>query len=1340
MAETVGRLFIDILGRYTAGREFTKGKADIEAFTKTIESSGKRIEEITVGWIGSQVRWGTAVGESFQSLSKASRQAVVSTAQIKPRVKDASASLQTFSKSLQTTSNSLWLMTMGLQQFGRAMTASFTIPIMGAAALAVKTFMDFEKGTVSIQRAAGITREAADSITQDFKNISLQAPLTVEELQKAGYAAAQAGVTGEQGITNFAKAAVMLSKTGGDAFKDLPIEQLADNLAKLGIAFRETGDNWERANNIASMLVSVSSAIPGSLDEVVTALSKVSAAAKTYGVDMTSATAIMGTLVAATVPASRAGTEMTRVLTSMAIETDALAELLGYTREEMIKMKETDMAGVLVELTLRFKELNSTEEKTGLLMDLVGRVGLRAMMPLIENTDLLAQLMGTANQAMKDGTLITRMFEIEANSLSGTFQVFQNVIKIMAETLEPDLAPYVSLFLKTFTEGLRQIIGWWQQLSPQVKTAIVLFSGLLAIIGPLALLLNTLFLNPIAGMVTFLWNLGRMLVELGLTVVTTQAAAGGMSVFAATTTLANIAIKNLGRGLLTAVVIFAKFALIVGVVVGALYLLGRALGIKIKVPKLPEIKIPEIPRPPKPDVTPAGEELEMATKADKKAAQKRLKELRKESKAKRRARNKEIKIIEESIEQREKLRDAELKGFKDSVEEQQEILYQRREAWEDERLLKEEEIAAATEVLKIAKDELRSLKKAQKKESDVAKGRVAYAKMNLEAAQNNLKKLKILGKDEFDAEFRAAQEAVELWEARVQLAQEELIILEKQWDEEIDTQQDIVDQQNDFVDDLRKAMAERERLVRKEIDIIEDELKLRQNALSKLTKQENEKIALLREERDVIADRYDEELLIIQDRIDATQDAYDAISDMALPTLPDVPESIKNWLDAINAQTTEINAGLGELIGLEGFGVGVEGGLIDFFKGLPAYYKELWAEMKKEAERTGKSIPKVFLEATATGLNEFYGKLDKLWMDALWGKGAWDLINDEAERTGKTTVEVLHEAFWTAVREKFSGWWGVIKKNIFDPISDKIGEWWTIGGELITSLRKGMGSKMTWLWESTTAWMKGVADIVWGYAQRAWSWGTELIASLRGGMNSKITWLWESLKPWMQGVADIIWGYGSDAYSWGSHMIGQFREGVSSRMNWLWESLKPWFQGVADIIWGYGNSARSWGAHMINEFKEGIAGAWDGLKGRLDLILKWIKDHFKFSVPLAGPLRDADKWMPHFMELLARGVESKTSLMTDALGDVLAAAEPLSDMQFGTGGGLNIASPASAAAAQVGGVVAEAPVSGESVTIEKHYHIEPGMMIASQGEIRNFVRILREYQDTEEERTILPGR
>ena len=352
------------------------------------------------------------------------------------------------------------------------------------------------------------------------------------------------------------------------------------------------------------------------------------------------------------------------------------------------------------------------------------------------------------------------------------------------------------------------------------------------------------------------------------------------------------------------------------------------------------------------------------------------------------------------------------------------------------------------------------------------------------------------------------------------------------------------------------------------------------------------------------------------------------------------------------------------------------------------FLKELGPTLREEADRTGKSIAQVFWKAFFSGLNELFGKIDKVWTDLLWGRGAWDTIDEEAKRTGKTTVTVIHEAFIAGIKEKFEPWGELIKKYVLTPISEKADEFRTTGENLIEAFVSGIGSKVWGLLSTVGTFMWKVAQIIWGFVVEAWNWGSELIRRLLAGIWSGAVKIWE--------VANSI----------GTIFKNKILE-------------------FARDAWG-------WGASLIDNFKDGLKTRWDDLKGWFEDMVKWIKNILGFSsTPKEGPLSDADTWMPHFMETLSKGIRDGIPLIKNAVRDASLAASGIS-IGGVTASGL--------AANQISQVAAESPVGGSSTIIEKHYHIEPGVMIASQGEIRNFVRILKEYQDTEAERTILPGR
>ena len=351
----IGELLISLQGdsKGWSSALKTAGK-DLRKLVNQAEKAGQDLNKFNAQSINVLKGWKNEVGDAYRNVEqslKPVKQGLVDQGKalsvnqkgintLATQAVVASEKMRGFGETLKSTSSSLWLMTMGLSQFGRAMSVSFTAPIVAAAGFAVKTFTDWEKGTIAIQRAAEITREEANKITDSFMEISMQVPLTVEELQKAAYAAGQAGITGEEAITNFAEAAVKLSKVGGDAFKDLPIEKLSNDLAMLAIGFGETGENMEEINNIASMLLSVAKAVPGGLAGIIEGLRRVQGPAATLNVSLADTTALIGALIASGVPFARAGTELGRVFLDMTKNIDKVGEALGYTAETFGEFKK----------------------------------------------------------------------------------------------------------------------------------------------------------------------------------------------------------------------------------------------------------------------------------------------------------------------------------------------------------------------------------------------------------------------------------------------------------------------------------------------------------------------------------------------------------------------------------------------------------------------------------------------------------------------------------------------------------------------------------------------------------------------------------------------------------------------------------------------------------------------------------------------------------------------------------------------------------------------------------------------------------------------------------------
>lgn len=1280
---TIGDLLVSLRGDSTEWNNSlnTAGKALQQLVTKA-EKAGQDLSKFNSQNINLLAGWKNEIGKTYSTFTDALapvKQGLVDQGKALSTTSKgintlaletvvAAKTQQTFDSQIKTLSSSLWLATAGLKQFGMAMSTAFTLPIVAAGTAAVKTFADFEKGTLKIQTAGEITNESANKITDSFIKISQTIPLSVTELQKAGFAAAQAGVTGEEGITNFAEAAVKLSKVGGDAFKDLSIEDLSNNLAKISIAFGEAGENMENVTNISSMLLSVSKAVPGGLGEVIEAMRRASPQAAILGMNLSDVTAIMGTLVAAALPAARAGTEFNTALSNMVTNMDVVAEWLGVTDDGLKKFKDrmdTDLIGVLDEVVQRFNKIESVTDKANKLTEVFGKVGKKSIEALINNYDLFKDLQARANQELESGTLLAAEFGIQANSLSGTFSVFKNAVESIAYAIGKDLAPYISYFAKNATQAIINLANAWQNLNPTIKAAIVIFAGLIAIIGPLALLLNTLFLNPIAGLITFISKIGLAIGSLvGLTTVGETATITQIKLAFALHGAAG-GFAMLGTAVWAALAPLLTIVGVITAVIGGLYLLGKALGVgfKIKMPSMPNIKLPTYGDTTKADTSSEDQEaLEEENTAKKKALQKEQTALEKELRDKKKADDKVIKTKENEVEAYEKIRDAEIKAQQKLVDNQKDIIDAKKEAWEDEKRLAQEQIDAQEAVIKTikktltaAKKELSALEDAEKSEVDTAEGKVEIAENSLDAAQEALKREKLLGNDEYDLSYREAEARVKAAEEILQLAKNNVVAIKQSYQKQIEAQEavvtateDQVDIQEDALDNLKTALEKRTAIVDKEVDLLDDELKIRQDNLDEIKDKTQEKLDLLKEEKDNTKDQLDEEEQIIQDRLDAIKDQADTIKNMPVTELPDIAGNLGKMNDEVMKQIQEMQNQVNDSMS---FGLGFdvkEGGAFDKIR-------KAFQEAKTNALEAGKSNSRAFLEGILAGWfqasylwDEFTKSVDDainkaildlgakmfIWLfDSFFGKGVWDQLDQQAKKEGQNVPQMIWEGYKTSWNQNVSGpfkqW---LQDKIIIPFQNLGSSLSNTTRELVIKIKEGFENNMG----------------------RLGTFGQNVKNSILNGLSS----------------------LGSNLWQWGRDMIGNFAQGIWDGMGWV--------------------------------------------KDAVNSMANWLKGILHFSEPDFGPLKEMATWGKDLVRTYGDAIKSEVPYLSGVLDNL--------DINLGE----NLIGSNSALLSNSAQNNTQIPTS--TSTVNKNYYIQPGQMIASRGEVRNFVRMMKEYDRFEEER------
>lgn len=142
-------------------------------------------------------------------------------------------------------------------------------------------------------------------------------------------------------------------------------------------------------------------------------------------------------------------------------------------------------------------------------------------------------------------------------------------------------------------------------------------------------------------------------------------------------------------------------------------------------------------------------------------------------------------------------------------------------------------------------------------------------------------------------------------------------------------------------------------------------------------------------------------------------------------------------------------------------------------------------------------------------------------------------------------------------------------------------------------------------------------------------------------------------------VGKVLINTAATIKDWGGKLVGLIGPWLAK----VWNGISAWFVSLPgklaaafkagkDTILGWGKSAVTWGSDMIKNFIKGIADKAKDLGNTIKNLAKnYISKYLHFSVPDAGPLADADTWMPDFISLMAKGIEDGAPKIAAAVQD-----------------------------------------------------------------------------------------
>ena len=331
--------------------------------------------------------------------------------------------------------------------------------------------VDMSDAMADVRKTTGMTAEQVENLTQRVKEIDTRT--ANEQLLSLSATAGQLGLSAEEDVLGFTKAAnqitVALNELGNDGVLSLmKVSQVT------GALEREGGNVEKTLLRVGSAINELSAASSATAGPITDFISRVGGVASTAKLSMADIAALGATTDALAISAELAGTQMNIFLSGMQKHTDAVANLLGVSQNQVQTMIDEGKAMDLMVQTLEKMETLNAVELSDFLKEM-GSSGSRATQvfsTLSKNVDQLRANLQVSNQAYREGSSITNEYTQRNESAAGMIERLKN------ELQEAFVQPAIINGIRTMTAGAKEFLEIWS--NPYVAPALNAITAFLA--------------------------------------------------------------------------------------------------------------------------------------------------------------------------------------------------------------------------------------------------------------------------------------------------------------------------------------------------------------------------------------------------------------------------------------------------------------------------------------------------------------------------------------------------------------------------------------------------------------------------------------------------------------------------------------------------------------------------------------------------------------------------------------------------------------------------------------------------------------------------------------------
>uniref|UniRef100_A0A6M3K668 Putative tail protein n=1 Tax=viral metagenome TaxID=1070528 RepID=A0A6M3K668_9ZZZZ len=429
-----------------------------------------------------------------------------------------------------------------IQRHARMMTMALTLPIIAFGVAAVKVFGNFDDAmTKSLAIMQGVSSSMRKAMEETAKSISRNSVTSAEDLAKAYYFLASAGLSAKQSIG--ALAVVEKFAVAGAFDMANATSLLADAQASLGMKTEDATQNTRGMIRISDVLVRANMLANASVEQFSKSLTtKAGASLRMLNKDVEEGVAVLAAYADQGIKGELAGEKLSIVLRDLqrsAIEFPNIWKKFGLAVYDA-SGKMLPMANIIRQIENRLAPMSDRAKKTTLSMLGFQERSVAAIQALVGTSGKIVEYERALRQA---GGTTERVAQEQLKSFNSQMKIVWNNVKEAADLIGQTLAPFV----EKLGEKIKNLTDRWRALDDATRDFIIKATAFVAAIGPALMVLSKVL--SVSGMLIGVFG--------GLA---TALISGGLV-----------------SGLLTAA---AAFGLIAAAVVGVIFVVSGSAGLK----------------------------------------------------------------------------------------------------------------------------------------------------------------------------------------------------------------------------------------------------------------------------------------------------------------------------------------------------------------------------------------------------------------------------------------------------------------------------------------------------------------------------------------------------------------------------------------------------------------------------------------------------------------------------------------------------------------------------------------------------------------------------------------